>query len=87
MSAAIITRYHGPTDTLGARISARMMDARPVFIPYSYELNERDAHELAARALMARERWLMAVTGWAEGWQMAVGGMPDGGYVFVRVAS
>ena len=80
MSAAIITRYHAPTETKGARISARMMNARPVFIPYSYDLNERDANELAARALMARE-------GWPKLCPLAAGGMPDGGYVFVRVAS
>ena len=73
MSAAIVTRYHGPTDTKGAR----MTGARPVFIPYSYEYSERDAHAGAAAALMARE-------GWPVGCPMAVGGMPDGGYVFVR---
>ena len=77
MSAAIITRYHGPTNTIGARISARMMTARPVFIPYAYELSERDAHAAAAAALMARE-------GWPVGCPMVAGGMPDGGYVFVR---
>jgi hypothetical protein len=77
MSAAIITRYHGPTNTKGARISARMATARPVFIPYAYECSERDAHAAAAAALMARE-------GWPVGCPLAVGGMPDGGYVFVR---
>ena len=77
MSAAIITRYHGPTDTKGARISARMMTARPLFVPYAYELTERDAHAAAAAALMARE-------GWPVGCPMAVGVMPDGGCVFVR---
>jgi len=77
MSAAIITRYHGATNTKGARISARMMTARPVFIPYPRELSERDCHAAAAAALMARE-------GWPVGCPMAVGGMPGGGYVFVR---
>lgn len=78
MSAAIVTRYHGATDTKGARISARMMTARPVFIPYADELiSERDAHAAAAAALMARE-------GWPVGCPMAVGVMPDGGCVFVR---
>ena len=78
MSAAIITRYHGPTDTKGARISARMMDARPVFIHYPHEMNPREGHEAAARALMARE-------GWPKLCPLAAGGMPSGGYVFVRV--
>ena len=77
MSAAIVTRYHSPTNTKGARVSARMMTARPVFIPYAYECSERDAHAAAAAALMARE-------GWPVGCPMAVGGMPDGGYVFIR---
>ena len=80
MSAAIVTKYHGPTDTKGARISARMMTARPVFIPYAYELSERDCHAAAAAALMARE-------GWPVGCPMVAGGMPDGGYVFVRAAA
>jgi hypothetical protein len=35
MSAAIVTRYHGPTNTKGARISARTLAARPVFVPCS----------------------------------------------------
>ena len=80
MSAAIVTKYHGPTNRLGARVSARMMDARPVFIPYAYEYSERDAHAAAAAALMARE-------GWPVGCPMAVGWMPNGGYVFVRVST
>jgi len=57
-----------------------MMTARPVFIPYAYELSERDAHAAAAAALMARE-------GWPVGCPMVAGGMPDGGYVFVRAAA
>jgi hypothetical protein len=77
MSAAIVTRYHGPTNTKGARISARTLAARPVFVPYAYECSERDAHAAAAAALMARD-------GWPVGCPMAVGGMPGGGYVFVR---
>jgi len=80
VSAAIVTKYHGPTNTRGARISARMMTARPVFIPYPYELSERDRHAAAAAALMARE-------GWPVGCAMVAGGMPDGGYVFVRAAA
>lgn len=80
MSAAIVTRYHGPTNTKGARISARMMRARPVFIPYPHELSGLDVHAAAAAALMARE-------GWPVGCPMVAGGMPDGGYVFVRAAA
>ena len=80
MSAAIVTRYHGPTNSKGARVSARMMTARPVFIPYAYELSVRDCHAAAAAALMARE-------GWPVGCPMAVGGLPDGGSVFVRVSA
>ena len=80
MSAAIITKYHGPTNTKGARVSARMAGARTAWLPYPHELSGLDVHAAAAAALMARE-------GWPVGCPMAVGGMPDGGYVFVRAAA
>lgn len=73
---AIVTRYHGPTNARGARISATA-EAGRIYIPYPHELNATEAHAAAARAFA--ERW-----GWAGRW---VGGAsPDGrGYVFVCV--
>ena len=77
MSAAIVTRYHGPTNTRGARVSARMAGAPTAWIPYPHELSGLDVYAAAAAVQMAR-------AGWPVGCPMAVGGMPDGGYVFVR---
>jgi hypothetical protein len=34
MSAVIVTRYHGPTNTKGARVSASMAGAPTAWIPY-----------------------------------------------------
>ncbi len=57
---AIETRYHGPTNFKGARISARLTDGadrcfKPIFIPYPHELSGRDAHIPAALKLI--EKW------------------------------
>jgi len=75
MSAAIITRYHGPTNTIGARVSAHMVGARTTWIPYPHELSGLDVHAAAAAVQMAR-------AGWPAG-QFEVGEL-IGGYVFVR---
>jgi len=48
---AIITKYHGSTDTSGSRISASVSTKR-VYIPYPHELHGSKAHEVAARKLM-----------------------------------
>ena len=61
MSVAIVTKYHGPTDTKGARVSARMTGARTAWIPYPHELSGLDVHAAAAAVQMARagEAWLL----------------------------
>jgi hypothetical protein len=55
----IITKYHGPTNTRGARISARIETltryTKRVSVPFPYELSVFDAHAQAARALAERE--------------------------------
>ena len=75
MSAAIITRYHGATNTEGARISAHMAGAPTVRIPYPYWLSGLDVHAAAAAVQMAR-------AGWPAG-QYAVGEL-TAGYIFTR---
>lgn len=45
---AIETRYHGPTDTRGSRISAFDSDGNRVSIPYPYELSGEAVHRKAA---------------------------------------
>lgn len=55
MYLGIRTRYLGPTDTQGARISATTSEGKRHVYPYRYELSATRNHEHAARlALMAR---------------------------------
>ena len=75
MSAAIVTRYHGPTNTRGARVSARMAGAPTAWIPCPHELRGLDVYAAAAAVQMAR-------AGWPVG-RFEVGEL-NGGYVFVR---
>jgi hypothetical protein len=49
---SIITKYHGATNSKGARISASVSTKR-IYIPYPYELHGAKAHAAAARALLA----------------------------------
>lgn len=72
---AITTKYHGPTNTRGARISASDLDGNRVSIPYPHELSGEDVHRKAAEALMAKMDWTGPL----------VGGAVKHGYVFVFV--
>jgi hypothetical protein len=72
---AIETKYHGPTDTRGARISATDSDGNRVSIPYPYELSGEAVHRMAADRLCEK-------MGWSG--QLA-GGATKRGYVFVFV--
>lgn len=70
---AITTRYHGPTNTRGARISARDLDGNRATISYPYDLSGEAVHRAAADQLCAKMGW----TG------RLVGGAVARGYVFV----
>ena len=71
---SIVTRYHGPTNTRGSRISAKCAGGR-VSVPYDHERNPEGNHAYAAATLAAKLGW----TG-----RMVGGGTPDGtGNVFV----
>ena len=73
---AIVTKYHGPTNTRGSRISAKCAGGR-VSVPYDYALNNDQSHAAAAAALAAKLGWSGRMVG---------GGSPDGtGSVFVFV--
>jgi hypothetical protein len=73
---AIATKYHGPTDTRGSRISAKAQAGR-VSVPYDHALPVRTNHEAAARALAEKLGWVGKLVG---------GGNPEGtGDVFVFV--
>ena len=69
---AIFTKYHGPTNVKGARISASDEDGNRVVISYPYELSGEDVHRAAADALCKKMNW----TG------NLVGGSYTKGYVF-----
>lgn len=70
---AIITKYHGATDTRGSRISATDTDRNRVSIPYPYELSGEAVHRAAAEALCDK-------MGWSKN---LLGGGIKGGYAFV----
>jgi hypothetical protein len=78
MPVAIITKYHGPTDTRGSRISARTTSDRPkVFVPYQYEYSHERAHLPAVLAYCKKMDWHGT---------LACGGVDDG-YVWVFTES
>lgn len=74
----IETKYHGPTNYKGARISAQGTGARArrIYLPYAYELNQYENHARAANhyAIMS---------GWKKG-QYASAGTARG-YIFAPI--
>lgn len=66
---AIVTKYHGPTNTNGSRVSAQTEGQAPVFV-------SGDDHDAAMMALAKKLDWHST---WYKG------AMPDGkGYVYVQ---
>lgn len=55
MPTAIVTKYHGPTNTRGARISANAGMGRRCSIPYDHAAH--NPHDTAALALCAKMGW------------------------------
>ena len=72
---AIVTKYHGPTNFKGARITASDEDGNRVTISYPHELSGEDVHRKAAIALCDKMKWTGEL----------VGGSLKRGYVFVFV--
>jgi hypothetical protein len=70
---AIVTKYHGPTNFKGSRISASDSDGNRVSISYPHELSGEAVHRKAAEALCQKMGW----TG-----ELIAGGLKSG-YVFV----
>jgi hypothetical protein len=62
---AIFTKYHGPTNYKGSRITASDSDGNKVTIPYNYEVSDEDVYKLAADALMHKMGWTGELVG---GW-------------------
>ena len=72
---AIITKYHGPTNTKGSRISADDGDGNRCYISYPHHVSGEDVHRLAAEALCAKMGW--------SGAETLRGGATRTGYAFV----
>ena len=53
---AIRTKYHGPTNTRGSRISAQC-EAGRVYVPYDHALSIDGNHKAACDALLDRMGW------------------------------
>ena len=70
---AIVTKYHGPTNTRGSRISASDTDRNRISIPYPHELSGEDVYRLAAETLCKKMGWPGRL----------IGGSVKNGYVFV----
>jgi len=70
---AIRTKYHGPTNTRGARITATSGSGLKCTIPYPYELSGEACHREAATALCNKLQWPTDL----------IGGELKDGFVFV----
>lgn len=70
---AIVTKYHGPTNFKGSRISASDCDNNRIYISYPHELSGEGVYRKAAEALKEKMGW----TG------KLIGGAVKSGYIFV----
>jgi hypothetical protein len=76
---AIVTKYHGPTNSRGSRVIASAQAGRKI-VPWDHALNSENNHRAAALALANHYGWL------DNGEHLEAGAMPDGsGYCFVIV--
>jgi hypothetical protein len=71
---AITTKFHGPTNFRGSRVSATDSDGNRVFVDYSQTANSEAAHAEAAIALVKKMNW---------GPCTLIAGATKTGYVFV----
>jgi hypothetical protein len=54
---AIRTKFYGATDSNGSKIIATDGDRNSITIPYPHELNNENAHKLAAETLCKKMGW------------------------------
>lgn len=75
MSASILTKFIGPTNTRGSRIKASASNgAGSVVVPWDHALGQDDNHDAAAMALAKKLSW--------EGSLIRGGGEKGNVYVF-----
>jgi hypothetical protein len=60
---AIVTKYHGPTNTRGARYSASTESGHRISVAANHALDAKENHERAARALMTKLGWTGKIAG------------------------
>ena len=77
MSTAIITKYHGPTETRGARVSATWGADRATVEYDSTDGMGGPAHRKAAEAVLRKAGHPQFIN------RLVGGSLPDGRYVFV----
>lgn len=65
MAKAIRTRYSGPTDTRGSRITADDGDGNRISLSREFDNTVNGSHRTAAYALMDKMGWTGAIVG---GW-------------------
>lgn len=64
MRQAIVTKYLGPSDARGSRISVRAQAGRMI-VPWDYELDVEGNHDQAARAFAKKLGWKGKLVGGA----------------------
>ena len=70
----IQTKFHGPTDCRGARISARDVETgRRIVRGYRYELSGSECHRVVASELAGRDDVVEAASGGAGRWWTVIG--------------
>jgi len=60
---AITTKYHGPGNVRGSRITASDDDGNRVVSSYDHALNSEGNHAAAARKLCQKMNWTGSLTG------------------------
>lgn len=77
MRQAIVTRYIGPTNSMGPRVRAKAQ-AGSIMVPWDHAIDVDDNHTAAAEALADK-------FGWLDRGSKLVGALPDGTVAHVLV--
>ena len=65
---AILTKYHGPGNKRGSRISADDRDGNRIVLSYDDSMSPEENHVVAARTLCSKMKWSgQRVHGWLQG--------------------
>lgn len=86
--AAIVSKYAGPTNSRGSRITVKSQRSRRSY-PYPYELSGANCHKWAVNQYLSeilnedRKEYGELATGWGTLADFSVGQLQSGEYVFV----